>query len=265
MTDPQLTELLRVAVPEPAPATDRAARARVRAARIRRNRRAWSAAGVVAVVAAALVGGHLAAGSRGGHTASPIATPPSPSVAWHPCTGAACPAQVLAAVRHPLRLPAMPADGHCPVSRVHDLGRLDGFSGRVHGITGGPLSLTTSAGATPSLAVSPAGHGWMEQKVIWGFPDDYAGPVLVRGGRIDAPGPMGFHRYIGAAGYDGGAGDGPHHRLLYLRGGLGVSAPANGATTSEPSGIYVRSPGCYAVQADGEGISGTFVFRVVGN
>ncbi len=51
-------------------------------------------------------------------------------------------------------------------------------------------------------------------------------------------------------------------RLVYVRDGLHPTA--RHVAESFPSDIYVRSPGCYAVQVDGQGFTETIVFRAVG-
>ena len=68
--------------------------------------------------------------------------------------------------------------------------------------------------------------------------------------------------YLGAAGPPGyGPGGHGFRQLLYVRDGLHSSAQH--VLETIPSDIYVRAPGCYAIQVDGEGLSETLVFRAV--
>jgi len=114
----------------------------------------------------------------------------------------------------------------------------------------------------PDVRVRAGQGGWFEEKVIWVVSGDYPGPLLLRGARIEGAGPLRFAHYLGAAGPPGyGHGSHGFRRLLYVRDGL--HAAAQHVTESIPSDIYVRAPGCYAIQADGEGFSETLVFRAV--
>jgi hypothetical protein len=81
------------------------------------------------------------------------------------------------------------------------------------------------------------GSKWSGNKVLWFVSPDAAGPVLVRGARLDAPDEVRF--------------------------GLEQRPPAElhlvGA--EHPSTTRVRSPGCYAYQVDGPDFSYPIVFR----
>ena len=138
-----------------------------------------------------------------------------------------------------------------------------GFSGPIKAIGDGPLHLASATDVSVRPDDGHPGDGWMEQKVIWVFDKSYGGPLLLRGGRIDRPGPLRFLSYLGASDYQGDTGSGPRAGLLYVRGGLGADSSADYGVTSEPSGIYVKAPGCYAIQADGDGFTQTVVFKVV--
>jgi hypothetical protein len=221
---------------------------------------------VVAALALA-VAGVTTLGQESGDTTLPATGGPNGAVDHDlACAGSTCdPTAVAAAIQRPLHLPAMAADGSCPVSPHTTLPAAAGFTGPIKAIGHGALYL--AYGFESGVPVRPAdghpGDGWMEQKVIWVFDKSYAGPVLLRGGRIDRPGPLEFLSYLGASDYQGDAGSGPRAGLLYVRGGLGAEPAPELGTTSAPSGIYVKSPGCYAIQVDGEGFSQALVFRVV--
>ena len=95
------------------------------------------------------------------------------------------------------------------------------------------------------------GSTWGGQKVLWVAAPKYDGPVLIRGGRVDAAGGLGFNA-------DGG---GPPLAELQLPPG---SAPTNtnrGGYREWPSYTRVTSPGCYAYQVDGTDFSYVVVFE----
>ena len=80
-----------------------------------------------------------------------------------------------------------------------------------------------------------AGTGWPGMKVIWRLSPAYAGPVLLRGARIDGPGELRFDHYLGAVGGDDGGWQKRHRlprpRLRHVRRRPPCSAP-----TRAPSG-----------------------------
>jgi hypothetical protein len=165
----------------------------------------------------------------------------------------------VAAIRRPLQLPTVPSGADCPVSPSRRFPAGAGFSEPFRAIGPGPLYVAAEA---PDLTLSADGGSWLEQKVIWVVDKSYAGALLLRGGRIDGDGELRFTHYLGAVGYVGDAGDGKRHpELAYLRSGL--TAEADSSFSSYPSGIYVTSPGCYAIQVDGVGFSRTLVFRAL--
>jgi hypothetical protein len=85
---------------------------------------------------------------------------------------------------------------------------------------------------------------WGGQKVLWVVDPEYHGPVLIRGGRIDAPGRLGF----------GGLSK-PFWEMRF-----GASA-ADGAWRQFPSFTRLKAPGCYAYQIDGDGFQTVVVFE----
>lgn len=268
LNDDELAAVLKESVPEPPDDFgQRAERARDEARRIRVRRRAAVVASAVLVAALAGVPAVLSYDGRPGPLTGPAgspgaAAPASPTT----CVGSECDTTaILAAVRKPLALPTLAAGEPCPVSPARRFPPGAGFSYRFSAVGPGPLYLTGPASGEVDLSVGVQdGSGpWREQKVIWAIDGSYAGPLLLRGARIDAPGELRFDRYIGAAGYGGGAGDSqPHASLLYPRNGLGQGAASG--VQSYPSGIFVERPGCYAIQVDGEGFSETLVFSAVG-
>jgi hypothetical protein len=95
-----------------------------------------------------------------------------------------------------------------------------------------------------------AGSDWSGNKVLWRIAPRYAGPVLIRGRRLDAPGRLGF-----SLGGDPVAWD----ELPLAGGGIGS---ADGYRDFA-SALRVRAAGCYGVQVDGAGFSYAIVLRDV--
>jgi hypothetical protein len=88
---------------------------------------------------------------------------------------------------------------------------------------------------------------------FWVSRPTYDGPVLVRGGRLDRPGRIGF-----------GGGAQPGLALRLPRGRWGpqpADIPQGWRTARIP--IRIRDPGCYAVQVDGRGFSYVLPFAVL--
>lgn len=263
LTEKDLATVLRRSVPDRDPAPDLASRARERATRMRTRHRGLVAMAVAAVVVGVGVPA-LSTGLSGGPGSGPgdglgHAPPAGPAAAASACPGEGCEAAVVAAIRQPLRLPTVPPGADCPVSPSRRFPAGAGFSQPFGAVGPGPLYV---AAESPDIVLSDDGGSWLEQKVIWVVGKGYAGALLLRGGRIDGDGQLRFTHYLGAVGYVGDAGDGKRHpELAYLRGGL-TSEPDN-SFSSYPSGIYVTSPGCYAIQVDGVGFSRTLVFRAL--
>lgn len=272
LTEGELSGALKQSVPEPDATAHHAARARAHARRLRTRRRV--AVSAVAVVGALVAGvPTLVTMTRdGGRTADPAGTPTAGgSTAFAPCAGNACdPATVIAAIRRPLNLPTVSPGEVCPVSDEQQLRNGEGFNGPFPALGAGPVYLTakqrvgfqkptTDRSGGPH---SPAARGWGWQKVGWAIDSDYTGPVLLRGAQIDGDHGLRFDHYLGAVGYPGsGPGDADAHReLAYLGSG---ETPRGATITTHPSGLWLKAPGCYAIQADGNGFSETIVFRAV--
>lgn len=262
LTEDVLSAVLKETVPEPITDPDRASRARMQARRMRARRRGVVASAVAAV--GALVVGVPALvstapdrsvnGPAQGSTTTQVTGP-------RPCVQAVCrSAAVIAAVRQPLHFATVPSSKECPVSPVRRFSGGAGFSGPFAAIGPGPLYLTGASDPARALTMSPTAGPWFEQKVIWVIDRSYSGALLLRGRRIDGVGELKFVHYIGAVGYTSGAWDGKYRELAYVRNGL--TATAAGTLDSMPSGVYVQSSGCYAIQVDGVGFSETMVFRV---
>jgi hypothetical protein len=90
---------------------------------------------------------------------------------------------------------------------------------------------------------------WSGQKVLWIVRPSYAGPVLIRGHRIDGPQGLGF-----------GEGHVPSDELR-----LTASQASDSGWSGRmwPSYTRLRAPGCYGWQIDGTNFSTVIVFRAV--
>jgi hypothetical protein len=96
-------------------------------------------------------------------------------------------------------------------------------------------------------------------RTLWISRPSYDGPVLVRGGRLDRPGALGF-----------GAGRPPRESLRLPAGawaGIGVGSRGEGVDAREGWRVaavptQIREPGCYAFQIDGLGFSYVLAFGV---
>jgi hypothetical protein len=150
-----------------------------------------------------------------------------------------------AKLRRPLSLPSIAPGAACPVSTLDesfDFGRY----GVARGIGPGPawpIGLAQPGSVLRFAYPPPAGslmYGseWSGNKVLWFVAPAVVGPVLVRGGRIDAPGEVRFD--------------------LDLNPAVELRLPA---TLGHPSTTRVRAAGCYAYQVDGESFSYPIVFR----
>ena len=114
-------------------------------------------------------------------------------------------------------------------------------SGPVYPLMAGPSPATA---AVPFYAVA---DGWHYAKVPFFSRPDYQGPIVIRGAGIDGNKPVRFdgHPALTAS--------------LELTSGDRVFHPGAG-WRGWPTGILVRSRGCYALQIDGAGFSAVVVF-----
>jgi hypothetical protein len=150
----------------------------------------------------------------------------------------------------PLALPSVPPGGSCPVSPTYALtsgpfaGRNTLGNGLVRAAVPDPIDGDVTHGFPDGLGVV---NGWYGFKTLWLTMPSYQGPVLIRGGRIDAPGVLAF-------------GEGPEVGELVIP--PGDTLNESGGYRTAPGGTYFRTPGCYAWQVDGIGFSAVMVFRV---
>jgi hypothetical protein len=154
-------------------------------------------------------------------------------------------------LRRPLHLPEIPPGEPCPVSPVDervDWGSTGMFGGS--GIGRGPAYPGLGGGGGRVYANEPR-DGWYGGKVFWYVKPEYRGKVLVRGGRVDAPGALRFS-------------ESSPRRAPELRIGPrdDVGVRPEGAR-GVPSGTLFKTEGCYGYQVDGRGFSRVVVFRGV--
>ena len=146
----------------------------------------------------------------------------------------------IAALRRPLRLPAVGPGDRCPVTRSH---QLQPAFAKVLG--DGPAYPTDSARTWRDGRVE---GGWYYAKVLWVADPAHPGPFLVHGRQLDGRRELRF-------------GEGPQP-------GAELLLPAGGTASSEgsdwfnwPSYVRLRGGGCYAYQVDAARGSQVIVFR----
>ncbi len=274
LTEDDLVAALHRIVPEPGDLLELPAAVRQRARGMRARRRAAGAAGLVALaVGAGVLGPALLGGApdstvvpaRG--ATSPATTTPTPSgtPSWVLSTPTPEAGTVLVTLRaRPLRLPALAPGARCPVSAGRTFPRGPRmFSARFTAVGTGPVYLAPGPTVTFEFPPSPGsigeGSGWSAAKVGWVVRSPYAGPMLIRGRRLDGPQELRFDRYLGEYLY-GQGGPRPDPDMAY-----------RDSSDAKQLRVYLgelrlRSPGCYAVQVDGSTATGapvreTIVFR----
>lgn len=155
-------------------------------------------------------------------------------------------------LHRPLDLPEVPAGEPCPVSPVDQ--RVDWPSTNIFGGSGtGPGPVYPGIGSEPVGSVetmgAPIRGPWFGGKVFWYVTPAYRGRVLIRGRRLDGPESLRF------------TDEGAFSRELRIRRRTSVSWKGQPpGSRGEPSGVLVRSSGCYGVQVDGTRFSRTVVF-----
>ena len=154
-------------------------------------------------------------------------------------------------VLRPLHLTSIQSTEPCPTTPGHHIDT-QGFGGVALGP--GPVEPLIAAAGDPLHGVAqvdsdPRSEGWYWFKTLWFVRPSYAGPVLIRGRRIDGAGRMAF-------------GEGPATGLLIIPPGPTVNEYPD-EYREAPGGTYVQSPGCYAWQIDGVDFSYEIVFKAV--
>jgi hypothetical protein len=168
--------------------------------------------------------------------------------------GSWCPVEPVAGsipseLRRPLQLPVLASGPACPVSGGRSF-RNSQFGGIALGVA--PVQpLAGGSQATRGILLFrryQGRPGWFGVKTLWFAPPSYQGPVLIRGRRLDGPG-----RIV--------MGEGP--TLLDPQLAPGPTLNGTGGWREWPGATWLRKPGCYAWQVDGEGFSNVIVFKAV--
>ncbi len=103
---------------------------------------------------------------------------------------------------------------------------------------------------------------WRVVRTLWISRPSYEGPVLVRGGRLDRPGGLGFGSRV-RPGKELRLPAGSWRQPRTPPRGRGEPPPEGWRVTAVPTRI--RAPGCYAFQVDGLGFSYVLAFGVQGH
>ena len=119
----------------------------------------------------------------------------------------------------------------------------------------GPVYPGLGGGDTPGHIVTerrPSGGPWFATKVFWYVKPSYRGPAVLRGTRLDGPGSLRFNEPLT---------DRPQRELRIRRFDEEFDRQWRPpGARGRPSGVYIRSPGCYGVQIDGTRFSRSVVF-----
>jgi hypothetical protein len=148
----------------------------------------------------------------------------------------------------PLALPTVSASGVCPVATAKVVSPDFGLA-----LGAGPVyAVGFGSEGTVGLEGLLQEGGWYYLKVLWVGEPAFSGPVLVRGGRIDAAGELRLR-------FERGPDPPLELRLHTAQGGVTSSGWHNWPTYTR-----VSSPGCYAYQVDGPAFTDVIVFEVKG-
>jgi hypothetical protein len=164
-------------------------------------------------------------------------------------TATAPPGGLPPALVRALKFPTVSPGAPCPTSAGAEVATV-GFSGPALGPGDPvrPLGSFSTRGITTGTS-SSVDHHWFGPKTLWYVVPSYQGPVLIRGARLDRPGPVGF-------------GEQPIVSALIIPPGPTLNEASDGYRTS-PGGTYVMSPGCYGVQVDGTSFSYVLVLEIL--
>jgi hypothetical protein len=152
------------------------------------------------------------------------------------------------ALVRPLKFPTVSPGTPCPTSAGAEVETL-AFGGIAlgRGDPVRPLGPFTTDGIAKDVSAS-MDPSWFGPKTLWYVVPAYQGPVLIRGSRLDGPGPVGF-------------GEQPLVSALIIPPGPTLNEASDGYRTS-PGGTYVMRAGCYGVQVDGTSFSYLIVLEI---
>ena len=160
-------------------------------------------------------------------------------------------------LRRPLHLPDVAPGEPCPVSPVDE--GVDWETAGIFGGSGtgpGPIYPGLGGGDPPGHIVATKEHAndrWFATKVFWYATPGYRRPALLRGARLDGPGPLRFTQPL----QRGGPVPGLRLRGFDKREDAQWRPPG---ARGRPSGVYIKRPGCYGVQIDGTRFSRVVIF-----
>jgi hypothetical protein len=174
-------------------------------------------------------------------SSSPPSPPTQPAITAAPTEATPGPTN-WTLLETPLQLPTVEAGATCPRSTGTVVSPAFG-----PGLGSGPV-YPVGLGTDGFLELEAAGDAF-RQKVLWVASAAYAGPVLIRGRRLDAAGTIEF-----------GAGSASPSEEFRLMDGTARSPGQEPGWREWPSLTYVPSSGCYAYQVDGIGFTATIVF-----
>lgn len=201
----------------------------------------------------------LAAGAVASALASctTSSTPPPTPVSSPRAVGSPAPTtrtstRVPTALDRPVTLPRVRSAEQCPTSTAERV-QTPRFTG-VALVAPGPVRpLLAGQGSVQdgtAFLNQDTRRGWSSVKLLWFSAASYSGPVLVRGRRLDRPGPLELR--------GGNAGGG-----AALMAAAGPALNTFDGVREWPSSAQVKGPGCYGFQVDGDRFSYTLVLRLV--
>ena len=150
---------------------------------------------------------------------------------------------------HSLDLTSLPAGAPCPNSPQQTAHELSAEFGTGPAVGAGPIYALMGEMQAGVLRYSARTNGWAYSKVLWMAKPAITGNVAIRGRQVDAP--INTPNWIGF-----GKAEYPEFVLQWEIG-------SQGGWASIPSEIRIRSPGCYAFQADSQLGTEVITFQVV--
>ncbi len=171
-----------------------------------------------------------------------------------------------AALRRPLKIPALPSNGSCPRSMGHEVRTGDAVGSFLGKGPAFPALLVPGRAAYDGRLPArydkgEQRHGWYGVKTLWVVkPSSAEAPILVRGGRLGGQGILRFAiEGWGELGDTESLSDGT---LIGTEFRLENGDDSLTGWRHYPSRTLFRSAGCYAFQLDGPSFTQLIVFEV---